>query len=229
MARVEERRKAIQLRQQGKTYSEIKQLLKLPKSTLSDWLSKYPLTPDQMVRLGQTIKTNKFLSIEKIRQTKAKKRQKRLQAIYEQEKSFWLPLSEREILLAGLFLYWGEGNKSQRSVVSLNNTDPAMLKFTLFWLLHSLHVPRNKIKFFVHLYQDMNIQQEISFWSNELHIDKGCFSKPYIKKTKKSDLDRKGFGHGTCGMRVGGVVLKEKILMAIRGIGDFYAEKLASI
>lgn len=48
MARIIDRQKAIELRKQGKTYSEIRNELKVSKSTLSEWISKFPLTSEQM-------------------------------------------------------------------------------------------------------------------------------------------------------------------------------------
>ncbi len=61
------RQKAIKLREQGKTYSEIKRKLDIPKSTLSDWLHNFPLTSDQFKELEKSIKFNKHVAIEKIR------------------------------------------------------------------------------------------------------------------------------------------------------------------
>jgi transposase len=73
MTRVIDRQRVISLRRQGKTYSEIKHELNISKSTLSNWLSKYPLTSEQVINLAQSKKRNKFLGIEKIRLTKQKK------------------------------------------------------------------------------------------------------------------------------------------------------------
>ncbi|KKP80446.1 MAG: hypothetical protein UR81_C0028G0006, partial [Candidatus Levybacteria bacterium GW2011_GWB1_35_5] len=48
MARVIDRQRAIELRKQGKSYGQIKKQLGIAKSTLSDWLSKYPLSEKQL-------------------------------------------------------------------------------------------------------------------------------------------------------------------------------------
>ncbi|MEK9208407.1 MAG: hypothetical protein AAB922_08020, partial [Patescibacteria group bacterium] len=64
------------------------------------------------------------------------------------------------------------------------------------------------------------------YWSKMLKISSTQFSKPYIKQSKKVDIDEKGFGHGTCGVRVFDTVLKERILMAIKAITDSYQEKV---
>lgn len=127
MARVLDRQRVIALRKKGKTYSEIRKELGIPKSTLSDWLSKYPLTDKQLGLLQTNRKLNKALAIERARVTKQRKRENRLLFIYQEEKNRWAPLTIRELGLAGIFLYWGEGNKSLKGALSLNNTDHKFL------------------------------------------------------------------------------------------------------
>jgi transposase-like protein len=48
MARVIDRQRAIELRKQGKTHGQIKKELGINKSTLSGWLSEYPLSEKQL-------------------------------------------------------------------------------------------------------------------------------------------------------------------------------------
>lgn len=226
MTRIYDRRRAIALRKQGLTYTEIKKKLQVPKSTLSNWLSEYSLTGKQVALIEKSVKRNKNLAIEKIRHTKLKKREARLALTYDHEKQQWLPLNERELVLAGLFLYWGEGNKSLYGSVSLNNTDPQVLKFTFIWLYRVLKVPKEKIKVYLHLYSDMQVKREMEYWSKELKIPLSQFTIPYIKKTRRDAIDHKGFGHGTCGLLVNDVRLKERVIMAIKCIADYYSLSL---
>lgn len=219
-------RQAIELRKLGKTYSEIKNELNVPKSTLSNWLKDIDLSDKQLAELTRFIKKKKFLAVEKTRKTKQLKRGLRLKNIYNQEKNTLLPLSKKELFVSGLFLYWGEGNKHLQSAVSINNTDPQVLKFSLYWLTQGLDVPKEKIKVFLHLYSDMDKEKELAFWSSELNLPLSQFNNPYIKETKRADLDQKGFGHGTCGLSVNDVRLKEKIILGIKSIADYYSEKL---
>ena len=58
MARVIDRQRAVDLRKIGMTYSDIRKKLKVPKSTLSDWLRNYPLAKDQMLLLEKKKKKN---------------------------------------------------------------------------------------------------------------------------------------------------------------------------
>lgn len=218
MAHIEKRRQAITLRMEGKSYSQIKSELKVSKSTLSIWLRELPLSADRMKEL----RDNSQIRIEKYRNTMKQKHSKRLTEYYDEQKEKWIPLSNRELFIAGLFLYWGEGNKANKGIVSLNNTDPMLVKFGLYWFLKSLKVPRNKVQVFLHLYDDMDIEKELKFWREELNMPMKNFSKPYIKKSIRSNLDQKGFGHGTCGVRVFDTKIKERIIMGLKAISDAY-------
>ena len=221
MAKLEERRKAIKLRKQGKSYSQIKREVDVSKSTLSLWLRNLPLSKEQIRKLRDLNEVR----IEKYRQTMRRKREKRLKNYYRKQKSKWLPLSRKELFLAGLFLYWGEGNKAARNTVSINNTDPKAVRFALHWMLKGIGIPKNKIRVVLHLYSDMDVEREVDFWSKKLNIEKVKFSKPYIKESKRKSVDHKGFGHGTCGLVVHDTVIKENILMAIEAVSDFYQER----
>lgn len=221
MARFKVHEHALELRKLGKSYSQIKQELGVSKSTLSVWLRKFPLSKEQIDKL----RGKSEIRIEKYRQTMHAKRDKRLALYYQEEKSKLLPFSKRELLIAGLFLYWGEGAKTVRHTVSINNTDPAVLKFTLYWMRKALRIPKEKIRVFLHLYDDMNINKEIDFWSKELNMSKSFFSKPYIKKSTRVGLTQKGFGHGTCGIRCNNTILKERILMGLLAVTDYYKEE----
>lgn len=155
------------------------------------------------------------------------KREKRFAETYKQEKMKYLPLSEKELFVAGLFLYWGEGVKGLKRSVGLYNTNPQMIKFGLFWYIKILKIPAEKIRIKLHLYSDMNIKKEMNFWSKELKFPLSRFSNPYIKNTKKADINNKGgFGHGTCGLLFNDVFLKERILAAIQAIADYYENRI---
>jgi hypothetical protein len=219
MAKVEERRKALELRKQGKSYSQIKKELALSKSTLSVWLRNYPLSKEQI----RVLRDWSEVRIEKFRRTMQRKREKRLASYRAEERKKWLPLSPRELFLAGLFLYWGEGNKSLGGGISLSNSDPNVIKFFIYWLVKCLRLDFKKIKVYVHLYSDMNINEELGYWSKELRIPLGQFSRPYIKKNERADIDQKGFGHGTCNLFISDVRTKERMMMGIRAIYENYS------
>lgn len=218
MTKFFERAKARQLRREGRSYSEIKRTMKVSKSSLSLWLRDIPLTDGQIKK----IKGNKEKAIERFIETMKLKREERLSDYYKKQKKAWLPLSNRELFLAGLFLYWGEGNKASRHTISISNTDPTLLVFSLVWMTKSLNIPKESIKASLQLYSDMDVEKATDYWSRILGIPRSRFNKPYIKKSTRSSIDQKGFGQGTCNLITQNTVIKENLLMGIKSITDYY-------
>lgn len=214
------RQKALELRKSGESYSRIKSVLGVSKSTLTRWLSNFPLTKEQI----DNFRGKSEVRIQKYKQTMQTKREARFSQIYTDEKARLLPITRRELYVLGLFLYWGEGKKVDNYTVSLNNTDPEMIKFFLYWLIHGLGISKKLIKVSLQLYQDMNITQSLDFWSKTIGISIKQFTKPYIKKSKRLDIDQKGFGHGTCGLYVYSAELKYKVNAGIKVLKDYYLQ-----
>lgn len=212
------KREVVKLRKQGKSYSDIRKLVKVSKGSLNLWLRDIELTNEQKLALRDRRKK----AVETYRATMKLKHQKRLDNYYLNQSQKLLPLSDKELMIAGLFLYSGEGNKVSRCSLNITNTDPSVIKFALYWIINSLKVNIDDIRIKLHLYSDMDIEESTNYWVKELKIDKNLFRKPYIKKTVRSDIDQKGYGHGTCGIWVHNTVLKENILMAIKAITDKY-------
>jgi hypothetical protein len=222
MARLKEKQKAIGLRKEGRSYSQIKEILKVGKGTLSAWLKDYPLSEERIRELRDFNEKR----IERCRETKRKKKELRLNDFYKQEKSKIFPLNKKELYLAGLFLYWGEGAKTCEARLTISNTDPSIIKFFMFWLEKYWKVPREKLKVQMHFYVDMDIAKEINFWSKELNISKKQFIRPYIKESFIKKINHKrGFGHGTCNLTVGDARLSERVLAGLKVMGEYYIKK----
>lgn len=223
MAKINLRQKAFELRRRGMSYTQIKSQIGVSKSTLSLWLRKYPLSKKQIYLLRDVSEVR----IEKFRATMTAKREKRIADLCDYQKSKYLPLSRKELLIAGLFLYWGEGGKDLKRPPSVHNSNPQVIKFALYWYTEILKVPREKIKVNLHLYSDMEVSKELAFWSKELNIPTSQFIKPYVKQSKRIDISHKGgFGHGTCGLVVNSISLKEEIMTALKVVADYYSNQI---
>lgn len=218
------RAEAIKLRLQGYTYSQIKGELKLAKGTLSNWLKNLPLSENTIKLLSKNKEISEDIRIEKFRQTARNKWINRLSKVLETQRKEVLPLSEQELFLAGVCLYWGEGSK-QRNIVAISNTDPRIIKFVFYWMTVILKVPKDKLQVRLHLYSDMDVKVEVRFWSQVLSIPENQFRRPYIKKTTREGLTYKSFGHGTCNLICFSVTLSEKIAMTIKAISETYGAK----
>lgn len=212
MARRGDREKARTLRAQGKSYSEIKGLLKIGKGTLSGWLQDMPLS-EERIRQLRALSPRR---IERFRETMRKKRELLFANAYEVVAKDLGVLTKRDIFIAGLYLYWGEGTKSAPGRVSIANTDPDVVKAFSDWLAY-MNVPPKKLRARLHLYADMNIKKETVFWSRKLHLPVSQFRKPHIKKSLRGERTYKGaHGRGTCELNFDNVVLWRYITMALK-------------
>lgn len=225
MAQVQLRRKAIELRKLGRSYGQIKNELGISKSTLSDWLKDYPLTSQQLL----TIRATNEIRIEKYRATMQRKKQAKFDTYYQSAITMLLPLSKKELLVAGVFLYWGEGTKTRNGQLVVANTDPTLVQFALLWMIRGLNIPKEKIHVLVHLYQDMDIEASLTYWSNLLAIPRSQFANPYIKNSNRSSIDYRGYGHGTCNLRVYNAEIKHRVLMAIKAVSDYSKESVENL
>lgn len=216
MARIADKEQARKLRSQGKSYSEIKHVLGIGKGTLSEWLRDMPLSRDRINQL----RAKSPRRIEKFRETMRLKRESKLHTAYERAKKDIKKLSARDVFIAGLYLYWGEGTKAARGTVAVANTDPAVIRAFLNWLT-IMRVPKDKIRIKLHLYSDMDQKKEARYWEQELDLPQSQFRKPYIKATLSKNLSyRNGFGHGTCNAYFENMLMWEYITMALKCIRE---------
>lgn len=210
---------AIELRKLGKSYREIRSVLGVSKSTLSYWLRPFPLS---MERLREVRDWNRK-RIENYIATRRKKKEELLHQIYSEQEKVILPLSDRELFLGGLFLYWGEGAKSMRGEISISNTNPGIIKAFIQWAQQILKVDRGRIIVKLQLYSDMNPQKEMGIWAKELDIPLSQFRSPYFKTSKFNSLTyRRGFGHGTCNVFVRDATLAKKVFMALKVFENYF-------
>lgn len=217
MARIIERRKAIKLRQQGKTFTCIKERLGVSKSTLSYWIKDVPLTLAQQEKISKDAKAKR---IEAYIRTVRERRKRIFEDYYRVAQKELLPISIRDFLMAGLFLYLGEGSKSDWNQVCISNSDPAIIKFSTVWLTKILGVKKSDIRVAVHLYRDMDIERELNFWQKTVGVPRKQFWEPYIKKTSSQKIDHPTFGHGTCKISYGNTKLKRGIIAKIKVLLD---------
>ncbi len=216
MARLEDRKRALELRTEGKSYSQIKKILSVGKGTLSYWLKDHPLSKEQI----SLLRDHNQERIEHYRETRRRKKQERLDLVLENQRKKILPLSKRDLFIAGFFLYWGEGSKTKIAEIEVANTYPSVVRCFIDWMVGCFDVPQSKFRVHLHLYRDMNITKEMDFWSRELAMPKEQFIRPYIKPTYFKDVNRGSFGHGTCTVRVANARISETVLMGIKAIRE---------
>ncbi len=215
------REEATRLRKsEGLSYSEIVRRLKVPKSTLSYWLKDLPLS-DSEIRVLKDISWKKGeASRELYRNSMRAKKELEAKRIYNEQKKNIRPLNDRERFIAGLVLYVGEGDKRNPSRIALANNDPLVVSFFTRWLLKFADIPREKIRFGLHLYSNMNIAKERKFWQDALGFERLSFYKDQVREVRTAFTYNEGNRHGTCTVYVIGSKPKAIIMQAIKVVQE---------
>lgn len=220
MAKKELHNRVIALRKEGKSYSQIKAIVPVAKSTLSVWLEHMPLSKEQMVLL----RDKNPVRIEKYRRTCALRREKVLECAYGLASKQIGKITKRELYVSGFFLYWGEGTKRYDTTTTFTNTDPHMIRIFVKWI-GMLGVPKRALRVKLHIYSDMDESRTIDYWCKEVGFNRSQFKKTYVKESALSGITyTKGvYGHGTCNVIYSNRQLNDFVLQGIQYIRDTYA------
>lgn len=175
------RAQAIELRQQGMSYKQIRAILGGSMATLSAWLRDVPLSDVQRRRLRQR-------SLDAVRRTARANHERRLAReahIRETTRAEIGRLSERDLFIAGVVAYAAEGTKRKpwqtSMLVKFTNSDPRMILLFLRWL-SLLGVDRSSLSFRVAIHQDADVASAVRFWADTVGVKSDQFKRTVLKK-----------------------------------------------
>ena len=120
-----------------------------------------------------------------------------------------LSSKNRELLVAGAMLYYGEGAKTG-TTVDLANSDPKILKLFLKFLRNICGIDEKRLRFYLYCFSDQNQVELIDFWHKELQVNRDSFTKPYVRDSGHALLRR--MPYGVLHIRYSDKRLLEKIL-----------------
>ncbi|MFJ4360287.1 hypothetical protein ACIP25_28880 [Streptomyces massasporeus] len=175
------REKARELRLQGWTYDQIEVELGCSKSSISLWVRDLPKPerrdPTEQAKLAARRRWEHELAVRHEARQQTKEASK--QAIGE--------LSNRELFLAGVVLYWAEGAKDKahsrqrRENLQFINSDPNVIRFYLRWL-ESLEVDRERLRFRLYIHESADVAEAEAYWADLVGVDTGTFQGTTLKK-----------------------------------------------
>lgn len=220
--RLEDKRRAIELRIQGKTFGEITSAIpNLAKSTLSGWLKNVNLTPEQEKRLERNIKKVTCKARARSAWSKRGKRIAKTKFIVEQAEKELPFLISAPLFLVGLSLYWAEGSKSTEQI-QFSNSDPRLIKIMMEWFRKICEVPEEKIRVHIYIHEVYKNENCEKFWSEVTGIPVSRFGKTTYKPSPhkiKKNLDYKGL----CRIDISNVSLFRKIMGWEQGASKFFS------
>lgn len=198
------RLQAVALRQSGKSYKEIQNILgvEIAKGTLSYWCKNVPL-PEEYTRLKtqrhlEHLKRARQLS----REVKAKARLEYFSKLKNENKTL-LPLLDNKqfakLILA--ILYAAEGSKIKPQgggTVVFGNSDPLLIAFFLKLLRQCYIIDPKKLHCTVQCRDDQDTQSLKLFWSKVTGIPMSQFYKTQVDPRTKGKPTTKLDYQGVC-------------------------------
>lgn len=182
------------LRRLGLTFNEIREIIPVPKSTLSHWCRDIELASEQVA----AIRLRGYSQPGDPRDTQSKRRHE-IELIRDAARRAAPVRSTEPLFIAGVALYWAEGSKTQ-SDLTLANTAPALLRLFILWIRTYLDADA-EFRLSLHLHQDNDETAAKRFWRRALSLPAARFTKTYIKQAgtghRKNHLP-----YGVCRVRV---------------------------
>jgi len=198
ISKIKEKEKAIKLRKEGFSYSEILKEISVAKSTLSLWLRSVGLAKEQKQRI-----TEKKIAAA-LRGAKAKKEQRIAitKEIKDKARKEIEEISRRDLWLIGTALHWAEGTKEKEDKpgtgIIFSNSDPKMILLFLKWLKIIFSINNSNLGYELYIHETANLRSAQLYWSDILSIPVEKI-RVYFKKNK-INTKRKNTGDNYYGL-----------------------------
>jgi hypothetical protein len=185
MAKSDLRIKARKLRRSGSSLKEIAEELEVAKSSVSIWCRDIELTKQQISRLEEKQSKASYAGRLKGAKKQQEMRLEKIRSYEENGRNDINELNQRDFFLAGVALYWGEGNKKGNRV-GFSNSDPNVVKFMVKWFEDILGVDRKRFRLQLGVNQIYRRKEKemLKYWSDLTCTSLDQFVKTSFKKTR---------------------------------------------
>ncbi|MFF5160575.1 hypothetical protein ACFY3N_30855 [Streptomyces sp. NPDC000348] len=173
------REKARELRLQGWTYDQIEAELGCSKGSISLWVRDLP-KPERK-RTSEEAAAIARKGWEARLRVRDEERE-RVKADAAEEIG---ELTDRDLFVAGVALYWAEGQKSKpysrREAVIFVNSDPGVIQVYLAWL-NLLGVHRERLRFRVMIHETADVSAAEQYWADLVGVARESLQATTLKK-----------------------------------------------
>ncbi|MEV4942955.1 hypothetical protein [Streptomyces zaomyceticus] len=173
------RYRARELRLQGMTYDRIQVELGCSKSSISLWVRDLP-KPERKRSREEASEIARRGWEPTMRRREEERRTAKSAAAAEIG-----AMSERELFLVGVGLYWAEGTKdkphARRERVTFVNSDPGMIQVFIAWL-DLLDVEPARRKYYVMIHETADVAAAEQYWGSLVGVDPSTFNKTTLKR-----------------------------------------------
>ncbi len=206
---------ALKLRLSGKSYGQIREELKIAKSTLSVWFKNNPTSIQTKLLLSRQINPiNPRVAerIKKFAQANKLKWEKFREEAREEARKEFPKLIKNPLFITGLTMYWAEGDNQVKNPVKFANTDPRMVALFTKFATEAIGIPRSKLRISLIIYPDIDPVACKTYWAKIVGIPHSQFHKTQVIKGRHPT---RRLLNGVCMIYLGSRQLKQKLLVWI--------------
>jgi hypothetical protein len=175
------RRRAVELRREGRSYREIESVLGVSRSSLSLWLKEIPLTEEHRAALADRKRGAVVRRAAAIRAASRARDRRLVQEAVAQIGH----VTEGELFIAGVVAYWAEGAKTKpwgkRERVDFINSDPGMIRLFLAWL-DLVGVSDADRTYRVSIHESANVEAAVRYWLDIVGVPADRFLRTTLKR-----------------------------------------------
>jgi hypothetical protein len=215
--KLELRNKAIELRKQGKSMRAIQKQLSVSKSSVSRWVRDVKLSKKQIRDLYISKRTGLLKGSYVASQNKINNRKKAVEQLLQYGRKEVGLLSRRDKFIAGIALYFGEGDKTDKSV-GFTNGNPHAIVFMIFWLREYCKVKPNKFRANLYIHDNLDEKAAKKYWSGLTSIPIKQFTKSHIVTHNPNRFRKSVLPYGVLRIVVNDISLHRKIMGWISGV-----------
>ncbi len=182
--KAEEYKRALELRSKGKSIKQIAKALGVSVGIVSLWCKDVQLTVAQKERLKRR-KVN-IRHLRRLAKQSHLEKVARVKKLFQDARKDINPLTDNELFLTGLALYWAEGFKSIKETrLGFCNSDPRMIKFMLKWFKKALGIKSGDFLLRTEFNQTHKDREEDikKFWSKLTKISLNQFEKSFYHRS----------------------------------------------
>lgn len=218
---------AIQLRKKGNSYSQIRKIMKVPKSTLSYWLRDLKISEEAREKIMKRAHSASIAGLMKRNKNQTFLAKQRADEIRQKARQEAGKLFRNPLFISGVSLYWAEGYKkgafgSKWKGVDFANSDPEIIKVMMKFFRKLCGVRNEKYRIQLMVHDNMSAKKALNFWSVLTKIPKRQFMKisRIVSKSSKRKRSPNSLIYGTIHIRIADVKLFFRIIGWIDGLKE---------
>jgi hypothetical protein len=191
--------KARELRAEKKlTIDELAERLAISRTTIHYWVGDLPIGPTK----------DQKLAAYRAGQVTRRIHQRRRAAAYEQGHREYAALLKESTFRDFICMYIGEGFKRDRNVVSICNSDPAVIKLGARWIRH---LARNPVSYAYQHHADQDPAELCAYWGALLDVDASAIK--FQRKSNSGKLNGRSWRsrYGVLQVRVSDTYLRARL------------------